>query len=248
MPELSMLDELFACGAHYGYSRRRRHPSVNPYLYGFKNRTAIIELEATLAALARAQEFLKTIGQARQSVVLVGTKPEARQAVTAAGQRLGLPYVALRWIGGTLTNFSEIKKRLTRLAQLKEQFASGELEVHTKQERALFSKELARLEHIFSTITGLTALPAALVVIDSAEEKIAVSEARLLNLPVVALAGTDCDIRLVDYPIVANDASRHTIEWILNKLVEAYENGRTSAPLPTVAETKTEAKTTDDQH
>ena len=248
MPELSLLDELFARGAHYGYSRRRRHPSVNPYLYGFKNRTAIIELEATLAALARAQEFLKTVGQTRRPVILVGTKPEARPAIAAAGQRLDLPYVVLRWIGGTLTNFSEIKKRLARLAQLKEQFASGELAVHTKQERALFSKELARLEHIFSTITGLETLPAALIVVDSAAEKIAVSEARLLKIPVVALAGTDCDIRLVDYPIVVNDSSGQSIEWVIDKLASAYENSRAAATASAELKTeiKTKTQTTDD--
>lgn len=224
---VSVLEELFARGAHYGCSRRRRHPSVSPYLYGFKNRTAIIDLEKSLMALARAEDFLRLEGENRRSVLLVGTKPEARAAVTAAGARLGLPYVVLRWIGGTLTNFSEIKKRLARLDELKKQLVSGELEKnYTKQERGQFQKEFARLEHSFATIAGLTSLPSALLVVDSAVEKIAVMEAQSLGLPVVSISGADCDIRLVDYPIVANDTSAQTIEWIINRLAEAYEVGR----------------------
>ena len=226
----SLLQELFARGAHYGYSRRRRHPSVNPYLYGFKNRTAIIDLEKSLAALERAENFLKILGQADRLALFVGAKPEARQAVAAAGTRLGLPYVATRWIGGTLTNFSEIKKRLARLNELKEQLASGKLEMYTKQERARFGKELERLERAFSTITGLAALPAVLVVIDSETERTAVAEARSLGIPVIGLTGTDCNIRLVDYPIVVNDASVRTIEWIVGRLVESYEVGRIAVP------------------
>jgi len=234
------IQELFARGAHYGYSRRRRHPSVNPHLYGFKNRTAIIELEKTLASLEQAENFLKTVGQTGRQIFFVGTKPEASQAVIAIGQKLNLPYVASRWIGGTLTNFSEIKKRLARFKQLKEQFASGELEVHTKQERALFGKEKARLERIFGTIADVAILPAALVVVDSAEEQIAVDEARTLGIPVVALAGTDCDIRLLDYPIVVNDSSLRTIEWMLDRLAKAYDWGRANPPV--VAESLAEVK------
>mgnify|MGYP001607057026 CR=1 FL=1 len=230
----SNLQELFARGAHYGYSRRRRHPSVNPYLYGFKNRTAIIDLEKSLLALAQAENFLKTLAQSGGpaspnlggTVLWVGTKPEARESIAAAGPRLGLPYVITRWIGGTLTNFSEIKKRLARLKELKEQSVSKEFERYTKQERGLFHKERERLERAFSTISGLTELPRALVVVDSAAEKIAVAEARSLGLPIVALAGTDCDIRLIDYPIVVNDASVQSISWVVGRLVEAYEVGR----------------------
>lgn len=236
------LQELFARGAHYGYSRRRRHPSVNPYLYGFKNRTAIIELEETLAALARAESFLKEVGQTGRKIVFVGTKPEASQAIAALGGRLNLPYVASRWIGGTLTNFPEIKKRLARLEQLKEQFASSELGMHTKQERALLAKELARLERIFGTILELKILPAALVVVDSAEEKIAVDEARTLGIPVVALAGTDCDIRLIDYPIVVNDSSLRTIEWMLDRLAKAYEFGLANQPVSAEVSEEVEVK------
>lgn len=223
----TILEELFARGAHYGCSRRRRHPSVNPYLYGFKNRTAIIDLEKSLMALARAEDFLRGEGENRRTVLLVGTKPEARAAVTAAGARLGLPYVAARWIGGTLTNFSEIKKRLARLDELKKQFVSGGLEKnYTKQERGQFQKELDRLERSFATITSLSSLPAALLVVDSEVEQIAVREAQSLSLPVVGLAGADCDIRLLDYPIVVNDGSVQTIEWIISRLADAYAAGR----------------------
>lgn len=225
-----LVKELFERGAHYGYSRQRRHPSVDPYLYGFKNRTAIINLEQTLASLARAEEFFRQLGKGNRRCLLVGTKPEARGAVAAAGERLNLSYVVTRWIGGTLTNFSEIKKRLARLGELKKQFTSGGLEkIYTKQERARFQKELDRLERSFSSIAALTELPAAVLVIDAAAEKIAVAEARLLRIPIIGLSGTDCDIRLIAYPIVANDSSVRTIEFIINRLAEAYELGRSEA-------------------
>ncbi len=241
---ISVLEELFSRGAHYGCSRRRRHPSVNPYLYGFKNRTAIIDLEKSLAALSRAEDFLRGAGEQRKTVLLVGTKPEARATVAAAGARLGLPYVAGRWIGGTLTNFSEIKKRLARLDELKKQLVSGGLEKnYTKQERGQFQKEFARLERSFATIAGLTSRPAALIVVDSAVEQIAVEEARSLGLPVVSLSGADCDIRWLDYPIIINDASVQTIDWVISRLAEAYEAG---GALVQAAESV--LTTIDDQH
>ncbi|MBI2097439.1 MAG: 30S ribosomal protein S2 [Candidatus Vogelbacteria bacterium] len=241
----SVLEELFSRGAHYGCSRRRRHPSVNPYLYGFKNRTAIIDLEKSLAALTRAEDFFRAAGEQRKTVLLVGTKPEARAAVTAAGARLGLPYVAGRWIGGTLTNFTEIKKRLARLDELKKQFVSGGLEKnYTKQERGQFQKELDRLKRSFTTIAGLSSLPAALLVVDSAVEQIAVEEARSLSLPVVSLSGADCDIRWLDYPIIVNDASVQSIEWIIGRLADAYEAGAALGQAVAVEP----VPITDDQH
>ncbi len=228
----AVLKELFERGAHYGYSRQRRHPSVNPYLYGFKNRTAIIDLEKSLVLLARAEEYVKSLGEKGKTLVFVGTKPEARVAVEAVGLRLSQPYVIRRWIGGTLTNFPEIKKRLARLEELKSKLTSGGFEMYTKQERGRFQKELDRLERTFATILKLNSLPAVVIVIDSETEKIAVHEAKTLNLPVISLSGTDCDIRAIDYPIVANDASCQTIEWVLGRLAESYEAGRAAAPAP----------------
>ncbi len=235
----SLLKDLFERGAHYGFSRRRRHPSVNPYLYGFKNRSAVIDLEKSLVLMARAEAALKVMGEKRQTVIFVGSKPEARLAVAATAERLGLPYVTSRWIGGTLTNFPEIKRRLARLEELKKQLSTGGLEMYTKQERGRFQKELDRLERTFGTIADLKSLPTAIVVVDSEAEGIAVAEASTLNLPIVSLSGTDCDLRPMTYPVVGNDASTQTIEWFLSRLAMAYEAGiavaaSTPAATPTV--------------
>ena len=189
-----------------------------------------------MASLARAEEFFRQLGKGNRHCLLVGTKPEAQQAIAAAGERLNLPYVVSRWIGGTMTNFPEIKKRLARLDELKKQFTSGGLEkIYTKQERARFQKELDRLERSFSTIAILTELPAAILVMDAGGEKIAVTEAQILRIPVVGLVGTDCDIRSVVCPIVANDSSVQTIEFIINRLAEAYEIGRREVVVETSA-------------
>ncbi|MEK7552807.1 MAG: 30S ribosomal protein S2, partial [Patescibacteria group bacterium] len=147
-----------------------------------------------------------------------------------------------------LTNFSEIKKRLARVAELKKQFSTAGLEVYTKQERARFQKELTRLETAFSSIATLTGLPAAVFVVDAKAEKIAVAEARTLGLPVVSISGTDCDLGEIDYPVVANDNSAKTIEWILRRLATAHDLGRQEQQEQEREKALAETAVTDDQH
>lgn len=224
-----VVEELFRRGAHYGYSRSRRQASVKPYIYGFKNRSAIIDLEQTIASLERAKTFLKGVSGAGQSLLLVGTKPEAAPAIERAAHRLGMPYVTTRWIGGTLTNFSEIRRRIERLGVLKTERDEGGSRVYTKRERAKLEKEIEDLTYYFSSLVSLAKLPGAVLVIDSGTEGIAVAEARRVGVPIVSLSNTDCDLASIDYPIVGNDRSAQSIEYFVDALAAAYESGKIAA-------------------
>lgn len=214
---------LMTAGVHYGYSRTRRHPTITPYVYGNKNGVDIIDLEKTIPQIESAVKFLGELGSAGKTVLFVGTKPEARKHIEAVTSLLKQPFVTERWIGGILTNFPEIKKRIQKLIDLKEKRASGELAKYTKKEQLLLDREMERLSHYFSGLTGLTKMPDAVVVIDSKKEHIAVAEARKMNIPVVALGNTDCSLRAITYPIVGNDGSSSSIEAILGILRDAFQ-------------------------
>ena len=233
-----ILEELFKRGAHYGYSRSRRHSSVKSFIYGFKSGSTIIDLEQTIVSLEKAKTFLKEIGASGKQLLLVGTKPEAMKAVEKAGLALGLPYVTTRWIGGTMTNFSEIRKRIERLTTLKSERDTGGFKIYTKRERAKLEKEIEDLERYFSSLVTLNKLPGAILVVDSLSEEIAVNEARRVGVPIVSLSSTDCDINLIDYPIVCNDGNVKSIEYFVEELAKAYEAGKSLAQTPK-AETPT---------
>ncbi len=226
--ENNIVRELFGVGAHYGYTRTRRHPSTKPLLYGTKNRTDIIDLEKTVASLSKAQEVLATLGSTGKQVLFVGTKPEAKDAVKAAADSLGMPYVEIRWIGGTLTNDKQIKSRVALFEDLTDKQEKNELETitKTKKEKLLLERKIERLGRRFGGMTTMKGLPGALVVIDSREEAIAVTEANQMGIPVISLSNTDCDIKQVSYPVVGNDANKKSIEYFLGKVVEAYKGNK----------------------
>lgn len=220
------IDHMFKAGAHFGYSKTRRHPSVASYIFGVKNKVEIINLEKTEELLAKAFDFIATMAKEGKQVLFVGGKNEARGALKFAAESAGMPFVDGRWIGGTLTNFPEIKKRLNKLEDLTKQKEKGELSKYTKKERLMIDREIANLERFFSGISSMKDLPKALFVIDSKKEEIAVTEAKKMNVPVVALCGTDCDISLVNYPIVANDSSVSSITFFADEIAKAYKKGK----------------------
>ena len=230
----SFIKTLFGVGAHFGYSRSRCHPSTRNYIFGFKNRSAVINLEKTMADLERAKEFVRGLAKEGKVILFVGNKDEAKGATTKVAELLDMPYVASRWLGGTFTNFSQIKSRIDRLAELKEQKASGELlEKYTKKERLLIDKEITRLERYLGSLSSLSKLPAAVVVVDADHEKIVVTEAAQVKIPVISISSSDNDIRQITYPIVANDSSAASIKLLLEELVKAYDEGRSQAPVAT---------------
>ena len=220
------IDEMFKVGAHFGYSKTRRHASVSPYIFGVKNKVEIVDLEKTDELLEKALAFISVLAKEGKQVLFVGGKNEARLALKIAAESIGMPFVDGRWIGGTLTNFPEIKKRLMKLEDLTKQKEKGELTKYTKKERLMIDREIANLERFFSGISSMKDLPKAMVVVDSKKEIIAVTEAQKMNIPVIALCGTDCDITGINYPIVANDASVSSITFFVTEIAKAYQKAK----------------------
>ncbi len=220
------VDDLFKSGAHFGYSKTRRHPSLKPYIFGSKNRMDIIDLDKTISMMDKVLAFVESISREGKQIIFVGNKKEAQKAIIDAATKLDMPYVANRWIGGTLTNFAEIRKRIARLEDLMIKKESGELEIYTKKERGILDKEIEDLKKRFWGISKVKRLPGAILVIDSKKEEIAVLEAIKAKIPVISLSGSDCDISMIDYPVVANDSAGQSIEFFLSKVVEAYRNAK----------------------
>ena len=220
-----LIDSLFKAGAHFGYSRSRRHPSIAPFIFGLKNRVEIFDLEKTSILLDKAKEFVSRLGAENKVILFASGKAEAKESIILASKTLGMPYVAGRWIGGALTNFVQIKTRMERLERLRSEREKGELAKYTKKERLLIDREIIKLETLFGGLLPLKEMPKALFVIDSKREIIAVTEAKKKGIPVIALLGTDCDIKDVDYPILGNDSSVTSIEFFVNEIVKAYKTG-----------------------
>jgi small subunit ribosomal protein S2 len=234
----SFVRELFKAGAHFGFTRSRRHPSVSNFIFGYKNRSAVIDLEKSVDSLATAKDFIATVAAAGKQVLWVATKSEARPVVERVARELNQPYVTERWIGGTFTNFSQIKKRIARLQDLTTKEEKGELLVYTKKERGRIAKEVQDLNRYFASLSNMDRLPGAVFVVDAKEEQIAVEEASKVNIPVIALCGSDCDIRNLAYPIVGNDAAQGSIAIFVKELAQAYQEGAkryNPAPAPEAA-------------
>ena len=229
-----IIDKLFAAGAHFGYAPSRRHPSTSGYLFGVKGGVELFDLEQTAGLLDEARAFVKQLAAERKTMLFIGGKAEAREAVMRAALRIAQPYCAGRWIGGSLTNWSEIKKRLGRLEELSTMREKGELAKFTKLERLLIDREIADLDLMFGGLRGLNKLPDALFVADPRKEAIAVAEANQLNIPVIALMNSDCDRQKIQYPIPANDASRETLTIVLDEITKTYPDNLPPAA-PTVA-------------
>ena len=225
---------LFEAGAHFGYPRARRHPSAAPFLFGTKDRTDIFDLEETGRKLAKAREFVASVAASGKHVLFVSGKNESIALVKSIAEEIGAPYVAGRWIGGTLTNFKNIRKRIELLQKLTAQRESGELNKYTKKERVLIDRDIDNLIARFGGLAMLTDLPAALFVIDTRHEETAVQEANQLGIPVVGLSSSDCDFSLVKYPIPANDTSIRSVKLILADIAEAYADGKRT-PVPAAA-------------
>jgi len=221
-----IMEEMFKVGAHFGYSKSRRHPTVSPYIFGIKNRVEIFDLSKTADLLKNALDFVSDLAKNDQQILFIGGKNEAKDLIKKSAISIDMPYVAGRWIGGTFTNFSEIKKRVSKLEELTKQREKGELLKYTKKERLMIDRNIANLDRFFSGLLLMKEIPKAIFVIDSKNENIAVTEAKKIGIPVIALAGSDCDIDNVDYPIVANDSSVSSISFFVNEIVGAYKKNK----------------------
>jgi small subunit ribosomal protein S2 len=224
------VEDMFHAGAHYGYGKSRRHPSVSSHIYTTKNKTDIIDLEKTSVQLDSAKEFIKSLGAHNKVVLFVGTKPEAKEVVKNIAEALNMPYVNERWIGGTLSNFTEIKKRINELENYRKENKEGGLEKYTKKERVVMAKKMEKLARYYSGLVGLKKLPDALFIVDAKAESIAQTEGYKSNVPVVALINSDSNIKKIDYPIVCNDAGIPSIKLFTEAISNAYKSGQMSIP------------------
>ena len=226
----NIVEKMFKAGAHYGYSKSRRHPSVSSYIYTTKNKTDIIDLEKTSLMLETALEFVKDLGSKNKTVLFVGTKPEAKEAIKSMAESLNMPYVAERWIGGTLSNFTEIKKRINELENYRKDSADGGLDKYTKKERVVMAKKMEKLARYYSGLVGLKKAPDALFIVDAKSEHIAATEARKSDVAVISLMNSDSDIKKIDFPMVGNDTAIPSIKFFTLAIVNAYKEGQNSVP------------------
>jgi small subunit ribosomal protein S2 len=223
----SAVERLMKTGAHFAQVRSRRHPSMKPFIVGAKARFEILDLAKTEEQLEAAKKALEALAKDGRTVLFVGGKAEVSPLVRAAAERIGQPSVAGRWLGGTISNFPEIKKRIDRLADLLQKRESGELaKMYTKLERVKIDREITRLTERLSGIESLAKRPDALLIVDTRHEAHATKEAKDAGIPVIAIMGSDNNLKDAAYPIVANDASHEAVTYLLSELTSAFEAGK----------------------
>ncbi len=221
------VDRLFETGAHFAQVKSRRHPSMKKFVLGTKSKVEIFDLAKTDEQLITAKAAMAALARDGKTVLFVGGKREVSDQVREAAARIGQPYVAGRWLGGTISNFVEIKKRIDRLADLQSKRDSGELsKTHTKLERVFIDREIERLETRLSGLADMSKRPDAMVIVDPKREAHAAKEAKDALIPVIGIMSSDNDVTDAKFPIVTNDSSRKTVELILGELAAAYASGR----------------------
>lgn len=221
------IDRLFETGAHFAQVKSRRHPSMKPYVLGSKSKVEIFDLTKTDAQLAAAKTAIAALARDGKTVLFVGGKREVSDQVREAAKKIGQPYVAGRWLGGTISNFVEIKKRIDRLADLSEKRDSGQLaKLYTKLERIYIDREIDRLQERLEGVVNLAKRPDAMVIVDTKHEAHATREAKAAGIPVIGVMSSDCDLKDAAFPIVTNDASRATVTLVLSELTSAFEAGQ----------------------
>lgn len=233
----TIIDRLFNAGAHFGFKKSRRHPSVKPYLFTTKDGNDIFDLEKTVQLLEDTKALLKEAGSQGKAVLFVATKDEASRMVKAAAEKTESPYVTNRWIGGMLTNFPEIKKRINRLETLNHEKESGELErKYTKKERVVIGREVDKLNFNFAGIANMPKKPDYMFVVDPRHDHVAVTEAIESKVPLIAIMSSDCDVSQIAYPVIANDSLQSSVSVLLDELVASYAEGKAAfvpKPAPT---------------
>ena len=217
---------LLEAGIHFGHQTRRWNPKMNRYLFGERSGIYIIDLEKTLTGLEEAYLFVRDLGRRNGIVLFVGTKKQAQEVVAEEAARVGMPFVNTRWLGGMLTNFQTISRRLLRLRELAEMERGGAFDYLPKKEVQRLRNEKEKLERNLGGLQGLERLPDAIFVIDTKKEHIAVGEARKLGLPVIAIVDTNCDPDEVDFVIPGNDDAIRSVSLVAKVIADALGEGR----------------------
>ena len=220
MPDTTMRD-LLEAGVHFGHQTRRWNPKMRKYIFMERNGIYIIDLQKTLKLIAEAQQIVRDTLSKGQSVLFVGTKKQANEIIHKEAERCGMFYVSERWLGGMLTNFQTIRLSIKRLDYLERMSQDGTYDKLTKKEVLRLEKERGKLERILSGIRSLNGLPGLLFVVDAKREKIAVSEANKLEIPVIAILDTNCDPDVIDHPIPGNDDAIRSISLITRLIADS---------------------------
>ncbi len=212
--------EMIAAGVAAGRKKSHANPKMDGYVFMYSRGAAVLDIEQTVACIDKAGAFLKTLIDEKRPVLVLGSQPAARDFVQGFAEKYGLMYIVNRWLGGTLTNFKTISQRIEYFKKLKADKASGALEKYTKKENVVFDRMIANLTVSFAGMENMTALPAALFVVDAGAHDIAIREARRTNVPIIAIMNNDNDPRGIAYPIPASDNSRSSLAWVFARLEE----------------------------
>ena len=220
------MKQLLEAGVHFGHQTRRWNPKMATYIFTERNGIYIIDLQKTVKKLDEAYNFVRDIAAEGGSVLFVGTKKQAQDSVREEAQRCGMHYVNARWLGGMLTNFRTIRRRIDRMAQINKMREDGTFEMLPKKEVAKLELELEKLEKFLGGVKEMEQLPKAMFIVDPRKERIAVSEARKLNIPIVAIVDTNCDPDEIDYVIPGNDDAIRAVKLIAGAMADAVLEGR----------------------
>jgi small subunit ribosomal protein S2 len=227
------MKQLLEAGVHFGHQTRRWNPKMDKYIFTERNGIYIIDLQKTVKKVEEAYNFVKSVAENNGTVLFVGTKKQAQDSVAEEAARCGQFYINQRWLGGTLTNFETIKKRINRLKDLERMEADGTFEVLPKKEVIILNKEKDRLEKFLGGIKNMRGMPDAVFIIDPRKERIAVAEARKLGIPIVGIVDTNCDPDEIDYVIPGNDDAIRAVKLLTAKMadavIEANQGEQTSA-------------------
>ena len=220
------MKQLLEAGVHFGHQTRRWNPKMAPYIFTERNGIYIIDLQKTVKKLEDAYMFVRNIAEDGGDILFVGTKKQAMDSVKEEAERCGMPFVNARWLGGMLTNFTTIKLRIRRLAQLKAMEENGTFDLLPKKEVAKLKLQIEKLEKFLGGITEMKKMPAAMFIVDPRKERIAVAEAKKLGIPIVAIVDTNCDPDEVDYVIPGNDDAIRAVKLIAGAMADAVIEGR----------------------
>ena len=220
------MKQLLEAGVHFGHQTRRWNPKMAKYIFTERNGIYIIDLQKTVKKVDEAYAFLRDVAAEGKSILFVGTKKQAQEAIKEEALRANMFYVNERWLGGMMTNFQTIQKRVNRLKELEAMEADGTFEVLTKKEVQGLRHEMEKLEKYLGGIKEMNKLPGALFVVDPRKERIAVAEARKLNIPIVAIVDTNCDPDEVDYVIPGNDDAIRAVKLLTGRMADAIMEGR----------------------
>ena len=243
------MKQLLEAGVHFGHQTRRWNPKMAKYIFTERNGIYIIDLQKTVKKLEEAYNFVRDLSVEGKSVLFVGTKKQAQDSVKEEAERAGAYYVNARWLGGMLTNFATIRRRIARLKQLRAMQEDGTFDLLPKKEVIKLNLEIEKLEKFMGGIKDMTEMPGALFIVDPRKERIAVSEAKKLNIPIVAIVDTNCDPDEIDYVIPGNDDAIRAVKLIVSKMADAViaaNQGETAEEYEDVVADEAEAETTEE--